>query len=572
MATITVGPSGRNYTTILAAIRAANDNPTSRATMDIILVDPGTYTEMLDFQSLSGGWQIPCIVRAANPANRPIIASTGAAQACQGGAAYRSTAGGETTLEDLIFSGWTNATNGVLYFSIAGIVVKRCHFVGNTGRTVMRWIGGSTTRLGLVDSCTFETSGSSGTGEKGIILTWTAYADVKNCKAICPLNVQFHNDAYSGSRYVEHNSVYGTWSSTVKVFTGVGTFRGNLIYNAGTGASHAIDASGGGTYTENIAYGTFTTRFAGIDGGSNQNADPLFVDGPGGDLTLELTSPAIRSLARSANTLLDIEGDSRSDPTDAGAYEMVLDVVPPTVTRARMTGKTTIEITFSEDVEETSAETTGNYTLVPGVSFTATLTDTDTVVLTLTPGVDAVRLTVDNVEDLAGNAMAAAYSTELGYALSDGSADLPIGVTASGAAVDYLRTWDPMPSGVGSELTIERLVFVSLMSDARINADETPVDGTGDRRGWWGDTYADRPDNTGSRLWHLLSRAGVQAREFEDAVRAALQWMITDRLCSGIVPVATIRANRVSITVEITLSSGELLTIPYPDLWSEYAR
>jgi hypothetical protein len=465
--------------------------------MDLILVDPGTYTEALDFQSASGGWQKPVIIRGADPNNRPVIASTGAAQACQGGGAYRGTAGGETTLEDLTFSGWTNASNGVLYFSIAGIVVKRCHFTGNTGRTVMRWIGGSATRLGLVDSCTFETSGSSGTGEKGIVLTWTSFADVKNCKAICPLNVQFHNDAYSGSRYVEHNSVYGTWSSTVKVFTGLGVFRGNTIKNVGSGASHAIDASGGGTYTENVVGGTFTTRFAGIDGGGNQNADPLFANGAGGDLTLNLASPAIRSLARSANTLLDILGASRSDPTDAGAYEMSLattitgvtvlsptsirlnlaalkandatwttagnfTITPsggapavtvssaavtgagmsitltttehldggaytvawsgltnitsgssaytgqgaaPTITSARMTSPTTIDLTFSEAVDETSAETAANYTTTPARVVTAVRRTTTTVRLTLDRPAHALRLDVVGVEDVVGNAM-----------------------------------------------------------------------------------------------------------------------------------------------------------------------
>jgi phage gp46-like protein len=543
--------------------------------MDRIVVDGGTYTEALDTQKVTDGyWGVVCVIEAADPDNKPIIASTGATTAINCGS-YRafSSAAGELTLRNLKFSGWTNASLGVIRQLNDGIVIDGCEFEGNTGRACIVNLGSFANRWSKFINCKVRTSGSTGSGSKGIVLTYGSLTEVYNNDVVCPTNVQFHS---GDALLVAHNSVSGTWNTggNCKVIAGnITTARGNLIKNLGTGGSHAVDA-GSGTYSENIAHGTFTTRFAGTDGGSNQNADPLFVDAAGGDLTLELTSPAIRSLSRNATVLLDYEGDSRSDPTDAGAYEMVLDVVPPTVTRARMTSKTTIEITFSEDVDETSAETTGNYTLTPGVSFTATLTDTDTVVLTLTPGVDAVRLTVDNVEDLAGNAMAAAYSTELGYALSDGSADLPIGVTASGAAVDYLRTWDPMPSGVGSELTIERLVFVSLMSDARINADETPVDGTGDRRGWWGDTYADRPDNTGSRLWHLLSRAGVQAREFEDATRAALQWMITDRLCSGIVPVATIRANRVSITVEITLSSGELLTItiPFPDLWSEYAR
>lgn len=324
MATRTVGP-GKDYSTIASAILACNDNPASRAAMDIVLVDPGTYNEMLDLQSLSGGWQIPCIVRAADPDNKPVITSTGAAQAVLGGAAYRGTAVGETTFEDLVFSGWTNATNGVIYNSIEGIVVRRCDFVDCTGRICIRWIGGTAARYGLADSCTFTNSGKSGTGSNGIILTWTAYADIINCSAVLGTNIQFQNSAATGPRYVEHNSILGTWSTSVKVFQGTaGTYRGNIIQNLGSGGSHAIDATGG-TYTENIAFGTFTTRFAGTDGGGNQNVDPLFTNiGTGTeDLSLQATSPAIGSLSRSANTLLDILGVSRNDPTDAGAYMYV---------------------------------------------------------------------------------------------------------------------------------------------------------------------------------------------------------------------------------------------------------
>lgn len=363
-----------------------------------------------------------------------------------------------------------------------------------------------------------------------------------------------------------------------------GSRTGHSVANlSGTGptmrniSAYRAAGSGGTAFKGTYSYCTQTgygTLGSGSDGGENYTRDPLFADAANGDFTFELTSLEIDSGTAISGVTTDMLGQTLpvGSGWPRGSRDLVTDTTPPTVTRARMTSKTTIEIVFSEDVDETSAETTGNYTLSPAVSFTAALTDTDTVTLTLTPGVDAVRLTVDNVEDLVGNAMAAAYSVELGWAESEGSEDLPWGVTASGAPVDYLRTWDPMPSGVGSELSIERLVFVSVMSDARLNDDETPTDGTGDRRGWWGDTYSDRPDNTGSRIWHLLSRAGVTAREFEDAVRAALQWMVTDRLCSGIVPVATIRANRVSITVDVTLNSGELLTIPFPDLWSAYAR
>jgi hypothetical protein len=318
MATRTVGP-GKDYSTIASAILACNDNPASRAAMDIVLVDPGTYNEVLDFQSLSGGWSIPCIVRAADPTNRPVITSTGAAQAVIGGGTYRGTSGGEITLEDLIFSGWTNASNGVCYIGVVGAVIRRCKFTGNTNRICIRWIGSSASRLGIVDSCEFETSGSPGTGANGLILAWGSLTVVKNCKAVCPTNVQFLYEPSSGPGFVEHNSILGTWNtSNTAAILMVGSCRGNLIKNLGSGTYGIYNW--GGTNTENFCNGTFSSRFTGTDGGSNVSTDPLFTNTGTGDLTLQSTSPAIGSLSRSANTLLDILGNSRNDPTDAGAY------------------------------------------------------------------------------------------------------------------------------------------------------------------------------------------------------------------------------------------------------------
>lgn len=387
MATRTVGPSGRDFTTINAAIQASNDNPASRGARDLILVDYATYTEVLDFQSPSGGWQIPCIVRAADPNNRPIIQSTGGAQACLGGGAYRGTAVGETELDGLIFSGWTAASNGVCYFSIEGIIIENCSFTGCTNRICIRWIGGSATRYGRAEACTFATSGRSGTGSNGTILTWTAYSDVQNCKAVCPTNVQFQNSASTGPRLVAHNSVVGTWDTggNSKVMVGAaGTYRGNLIQNLGTGGSHAIETAG--TYTENIAYGTFTTRFSGTDGGSNQNVDPQFTNAAGGDLALQVTSPAIRSLSRDASVLYDILGAARSDPTDAGAYETTLST---TVSAVTAVSSTSVTLDLASVVTSDGSWTTaGNYTITPpggAPSITvsaAVITDSDTITLT----------------------------------------------------------------------------------------------------------------------------------------------------------------------------------------------
>ena len=360
MATLLVGP-GRPYTTIQAAINvvsATNDNPASRAAMDIILVDPGTYTEALD---LRASWLLPVIIRGADPANRPIIASTGAAQAVRADSVYRGTAVGELTLEDLIFSGWTNASNGVVYITTSGLVVRRAKFTGCTNRIPIRTVRGSATRYGLVQSCEFDTSGAT----TGLILGDSAYTDVFNCKAICPTNVPFYSDLGGATRYVFHNAILGTWNTgntDIITVTG-GTARGNLAQNLGTGARYGIYEFGAGNYNENIFFGAFTTRFFGTDGGGNQNADPLFVNTGTGDLRLQVTSPAVGSLSRSPEVLLDILGVSRSDPTDAGAYQMTFGTTVSTVT---MPSSTTVRLTLMTLVaNDATWTTTGNFTITP---------------------------------------------------------------------------------------------------------------------------------------------------------------------------------------------------------------
>lgn len=67
-------------------------------------------------------------------------------------------------------------------------------------------------------------------------------------------------------------------------------------------------------------------------------------------------------------------------------------------------------------------------------------------------------------------------------------------------------------------------VLVSLFTDALAADDDEIPDGSGDRRGWWGDA------TIGSRLW-LLTREKLTldtAARAEGYGREALQWLIND--------------------------------------------
>jgi phage gp46-like protein len=144
-----------------------------------------------------------------------------------------------------------------------------------------------------------------------------------------------------------------------------------------------------------------------------------------------------------------------------------------------------------------------------------------------------------------------------------------IGFDGAGGTLDGLLPWDLMPSGVGSELSWERLVLVSLHSDARIGAGIKPPDGTTDRRGWWGDTYTDGTP-AASRLWLIAGSAAPTAREIEDAVLDALAWVIADGLADSVTARTTLEGGRAETIVEI-VAQGEAVTVKVPALWSDYA-
>jgi phage gp46-like protein len=103
-------------------------------------------------------------------------------------------------------------------------------------------------------------------------------------------------------------------------------------------------------------------------------------------------------------------------------------------------------------------------------------------------------------------------------------------------------------------------ICLSLFTDARADDDDVlPVAG-GDRRGWWGDAYADTPgDVTGSKLW-LLERAKqtpdvlVRAQQY---AQDALAWMIEDGVAATIAVTASFPLRGwLALSVVITRPTG----------------
>lgn len=91
-------------------------------------------------------------------------------------------------------------------------------------------------------------------------------------------------------------------------------------------------------------------------------------------------------------------------------------------------------------------------------------------------------------------------------------------------------------SGLGLEDDdgLESMVVISLFTDRRARDDDALPDGSGDRRGWWGDTFTGA--RIGSRLW-LLNRekqTHETLRRAKDYAAEALEWILEAGFCNRI--------------------------------------
>lgn len=140
-------------------------------------------------------------------------------------------------------------------------------------------------------------------------------------------------------------------------FSGNSASYGGGMYNLGSSPTLANVIVWGNTPTQNQIYNNSSTpvvTYSDVQGGyvgtGNINADPLFVDAAGGDLRLQLTSPAIdagNNAAMPSGVLTDLLGfprliDIASVPdtgngtpplVDMGAYEAQIAVYLPVMNR-----------------------------------------------------------------------------------------------------------------------------------------------------------------------------------------------------------------------------------------------
>lgn len=111
----------------------------------------------------------------------------------------------------------------------------------------------------------------------------------------------------------------------------------------------------------------------------------------------------------SVNNVADLSGNAITVTQNAN---FSLDVAPPTLTSLQVLSGTSLDLTFSESVDQTTAETVGNYSLDNGIGnpTTATLDGSNKALVHLSfsslTDLTNYTLTIQNVQDLASNAIA----------------------------------------------------------------------------------------------------------------------------------------------------------------------
>lgn len=144
--------------------------------------------------------------------------------------------------------------------------------------------------------------------------------------------------------------------------------------------------------------------------------------------------------------------------------------------------------------------------------------------------------------------------------------DLALRWNLEQGAADFAIEDDDLATDEG----LRTAVFLSLFLDRRANDDDVLPDGSGDRRGWWGDEFEEvEGDRIGSRRW-LLDRSknvpGLAGR-LEDIDREALAWLLEDGVASSIDVVVTITSALLTEVITIHRPRGDDVEFKFAHTW-----
>lgn len=117
---------------------------------------------------------------------------------------------------------------------------------------------------------------------------------------------------------------------------------------------------------------------------------------------------------------------------------------------------------------------------------------------------------------------------------------------------------------------LQTAVLISLFTDRVASPDDTIPDGSGDPRGWWGDTDPQRP--IGSRLW-LLDRSVQTAAVLSDAndyANEALRWLIDDGVATSVTVNAYFpKREMMGVEIQINRRDGSTVAMNFQWAWKQ---
>jgi phage gp46-like protein len=124
---------------------------------------------------------------------------------------------------------------------------------------------------------------------------------------------------------------------------------------------------------------------------------------------------------------------------------------------------------------------------------------------------------------------------------------------------------------LASDRGLETAVLLSLFTDRRAEADDTPPSGDPtDRRGWWADQFAAvEGDRIGSRLWLLdrSKRTSETVQRAKEYAREALAWLIEDRVVESVAVTVEVTAVALLLAVELQRPGRAPTTFRFAHAW-----
>lgn len=138
-----------------------------------------------------------------------------------------------------------------------------------------------------------------------------------------------------------------------------------------------------------------------------------------------------------------------------------------------------------------------------------------------------------------------------------------------GPVDEYLADLAIEADDVATDAGLETAILLSLATDRRA-ADEDPLPtGSGDKRGWWADQFADVDgDLFGSRLWLIERKVTTDVETVAIGyAEECLRWLIDDLVADAVEVDATYADGVLRFAIVIARPTGDRVSFRFDHVW-----